>query len=143
MSNNGKQGEQLFQQIMEQRGYTVKDVSNNEEYWDKDIDFLVTSSTTGLTKSFEVKWDTRINKTGNLYLELISAYGESGLGWFKFCQADFLAYGDATNGTFYIIPLLELKERVNQMPKRLAQCGTDSVGQLVSLQSIKDITQIL
>jgi hypothetical protein len=52
------------------RNYTVEDVSNNENYWDKDIDFILTSPTTGLTKTFEVKWDTRINRTNNLYLEL-------------------------------------------------------------------------
>jgi hypothetical protein len=55
---------------MESRNYTVEDVSGNPEYWDKDIDFIITSSATGLTKTFEVKWDTRINRTNNLYLEL-------------------------------------------------------------------------
>jgi hypothetical protein len=67
-----------------------------------------------------VKWDSRINKTGNLYLELTSIYSEGGYGWFEFCKADYIAYGDAVSGTFYIIPLLELKDRVKQMPKRLA-----------------------
>jgi hypothetical protein len=42
---------------MENRGYTIKDVSNNPDYWSDDIDFLITSPTSGLTKSIEVKWD--------------------------------------------------------------------------------------
>lgn len=45
--NNGKYGEQLFAQIMENGGYKVNDVSGNPEYWSKDIDFLITSPTTG------------------------------------------------------------------------------------------------
>ena len=95
MTNNGKQGESLFKQIMVGRGYTVRDVSNNPEYWYKDIDFIITSPTTGQTKTFEVKWDSRINHTGNLYLELSNIHSQGGKGWFKFCQADMLVYGDA------------------------------------------------
>lgn len=140
--NNGKRGEQLFQQIMESRNYRVIDVSDNSEYYYRG-DFIVTSPTTGETKTFEVKFDKRINKTGNLYLELVNVHSKGGNGWFEFCQADYLAYGDATTDTFYIIPLLELREKVQHMPKQIAQCGNDSIGQLVSLKSISDITQIL
>lgn len=141
--NNGTQGELLFQQIMESRNYTVANVSNDERYWDKDIDFIVTSSASGLTKSFEVKWDSRINKTGNLYLEIANINSKGGKGWFEFCQADYLAYGDATNGTFYIIPLLELRERVKKLQPRQINCGFDSVGYLVPLTDIIKITEIL
>ena len=143
MSNSGKQGERLFKQIMESRNYTVEDVSNNENYWDKDIDFLVTSSTSGLTKTFEVKWDSRINRTGNLYLELTNIRSKGGKGWFEFCQADYLVYGDACARTFYVIPLQELRKRVDTLPFRSARCGYDSTGQLISLKDIADITQIL
>lgn len=141
--NNGKQGENLFKQIMESRNYKVEDVSGNEEYWDKDIDFIITSSTTGITKTFEVKFDSRINQTGNLYLEIANIHSQGGKGWFEFCQADYVAYGDALNGTFYIISLLELRERVKRLPKRQVNCGTDSIGLLVSLKDIDDIVEVL
>ena len=141
--SNGRQGEKLFQQIMENRNYKVEDVSGNEEYWDKDIDFIVTSSTSGLTKTFEVKWDSRINKTGNLYLEIANINSKGGKGWFEFCQADYLAYGDASNGTFYIISLLELRDRVKKLQPRQINCGFDSVGYLVPLTDIIKITEIL
>lgn len=141
--SNGKQGEQLFQQAMQNKGYVVEDVSNNPSYWNKDIDFIITSPTTGLTKTFEVKWDSKLNKTGNLYLELVNINSQNGDGWFEFCQADYVAYGDAITNTFYIIPLLELREKVKQLPKRIAQCGNDSIGQLVSLKQISDIYEIL
>lgn len=143
MSNNGKQGERLFKETMQARGYEVQDVSGNPDYWYKDIDFIITSPTSGETKTFEVKWDTRINRTGNLYLERTSTFtkqeGIKGLGWFEWCEADYLAYGDAVSGQFYIIPMKELRERADNLPYRSARCGDDSTGQLVSLSDIKDI----
>ena len=143
MSNNGKEGERLFKEVMEARNYDVQDVSNNPDYWHRDIDFIITSPTTGDTKTFEVKWDSRINKTGNLYLERASIHSKGGLGWFEFCEADYLAYGDAVSGQFYMIPLLDLKIRVKQLPFREARCGNESMGQLVSLDDIKDIITLL
>lgn len=70
---------------MESGNYSVVDVSSNSDYWDKDIDFIVTSPTTGAVKSFEVKWDSRINSTGNLYLELSNVHSKGGKGWYTFC----------------------------------------------------------
>ena len=136
---NGKQGEALFAQIMAGRGYTVKDVSTNPDYWYKDIDFIITSPTTQQTKTFEVKWDSRIGQTGNLYLELTNVHSKGGRGWFEFCEADMLAYGDARSGAFYVIPMGDLKERIKQLPRKVARCGGDSTGLLVNINDIADI----
>ncbi len=143
MSNNGKQGERIFKEVMTERNYSVEDVSNNPEYWHKDIDFVITSPTSGLTKSFEVKWDSRIHDTSNLYLETESINSKGGKGWLEFCEADYLAYGDAFNNTFYMIPLPELKEKLKVLPQRVAHCGYESTGLLVSLNDIEDIYTIL
>lgn len=137
--NNGKQGEALFAQIMTERGYKVEDVSNNSDYWYKDIDFIITSPTTQQVKSFEVKWDSRINQTGNMYLELTNVHSKGGRGWWQFCEADMLVYGDACAQVFYVIPMRELRERVQQLPKRVVSCGTDSTGLLINLRDITDI----
>lgn len=141
--NNFKKGEALFGRIMEDQGYTVEDVSKNPDYWDKDIDFIVTSPTTGLTKTFEVKWDSRINQTGNLYLEVSNIHSKGGRGWFEFCKADYLAYGDAVSAQFYIIPLLKLKEMVKRIGGRTAHCNDESTGILVNLEEIASIVEIL
>ena len=145
MSKNvGRQGEMLFQQKMQELNYGVQDVSNNPDYWSKDIDFLAVSPTTGAQKSFEVKWDSRIGATGNLYLELTNIHSKGGRGWFNFCEADYLAYGDSQAAVFYIIPLAALKERVNSsLRRRYAQCGIDSTGLLVSLNDIQDLISVL
>ena len=141
--SNGKQGERLFQQIMASRNYKVDDVSGNSEYWYRDIDFIVTSPTTGATKSFEVKWDGRIGRTGNLYLELTNRHSKGGKGWYQFCEADYLAYGDASAEVFYIIPFGALKERVKGLNCRIAACGDDSTGYLVPLAAIADLAHQL
>ena len=145
MGNIGKQGERIFQEIMEGRGYEVVDVSNNPDYWNKDVDFIITSPTTGLTKTFEVKFDSRINRTGNLYLELTNIHSKQWNydGWWPHCQADSLVYGDAVSSIFYVIPLLELRERIEKLNCRCANCGYDSTGLLVPLGAIADITQVL
>lgn len=140
---NGRLGEILFAQMMREGGYTVADVSGDSEYWHKDIDFLITSPTTGAIKAFEVKWDSRINQTGNLYLELTNVNSKGGKGWFEFCQADYIAYGDAQARTFYIIPLMELRQRAKELPQRIVRCGQDSTGLIVNLRDIADITKVL
>jgi hypothetical protein len=79
-------------------------VSKNDEYFDSDIDFILTSPTTGLVKTFEVKCDSKIHKTGNLYLETWSRCG-NGRGWFNCCRADILIYCDAVNEIFYVFDM--------------------------------------
>lgn len=143
MANNGRQGELLFQQRMEAKGYQVEDVSANEQYFGKDIDFLITSATTGQQKTFEVKWDTRINRTGNLYLEFVNKNSDQCLGWWEFCKADYLAYGNAKTNTFFVVPMQELRERVKRLPQRVAFCGDDSAGYLVHISQIKDLIKIM
>jgi hypothetical protein len=104
---SGRQGELLFAQKMAARGLSIEDVSNNPFFFDKDIDFFVTNPSTGATRSVEVKWDARIASTHNLYLEILNRNSKqwNGGGWYKHCQADFVAYGDANNHLFYFIPM--------------------------------------
>lgn len=145
MYSEGKRGERLFQKIMEGRNYIVQDVSNDPNFWNKDIDFVITSPTSGLTKTFECKYDSRIHRTGNLYLELENIFSKqwNGEGWYLHTQADYLVYGDQQINTFYIIPMKELRARVDELPQRIAHCANESTGLLVSLDDISDITQIL
>lgn len=143
MANNGKQGEALFKERMLALGYGLQDVSGNPDYWYRDIDFIAFSPKTKAEKSFEVKWDSRINNTGNLYLELTNVNSKGGRGWFTFCEADYIAYGDALAQVFYIIPLAALKERLAHIKTREARCGGDSTGLLVALKDILDIAMML
>lgn len=142
MSNLGKTGEQLFQQKMEAKGYTIQNVSADPQYYYKG-DFLVTSPTSGLTKIIEVKFDSKINRTGNLYLEFVNKNSDQCIGWFERCQADYLAYGNAKTNTFFVVPMQELRERVKRLPQRVAFCGDDSAGYLVHISQIKDLIKTM
>lgn len=140
MSNNGKLGERLFSQLMSAKGYSVEDVSGNDQYFAKDIDFIITNPT-GTTRTFEVKWCEKIHSTGNLFLEIANPRSKqwSGQGWWKHCQADYLVYGDAVNRKFYIIPLLELRERVDTLTLRERSTRDNSVGLILPLTAIQDL----
>lgn len=145
MSNSGKIGERKFSQLMQRKGYAVQDVTQDPEYFYKDIDFICTSPFTGVTKNIEVKWDYKIHKTKNLYLETYNRNSKAVKckGWYKFCQADYLAYGDAVSGIFYMIDFQKLKERVAELPQIKRRCGEDSEGLIVSLEEIKDLVKEL
>ena len=103
-----KAGETEAKELFTRNGYTVKDVSGNSKYFDKDIDLLVTNPT-GTTKRIEVKADFRIADTGNLFIEYLNPRSEGGLGWYRFCQADLVYYADMINKVFYIIEYSALK----------------------------------
>jgi hypothetical protein len=72
-------------------------------------DLLITSPTTGITKTVEVKYDYRIHETNNLYLEIINMNSIGGCGWYDFTKADYVAYGDAINKKFYIYSMDALR----------------------------------
>ena len=137
---SGKDGELLFQQVMAARGNKVVDVSNNPDYWPLDIDFVITS-TLGETKTFEVKWDSRMAATGNLFLEMRNPRSKqwNGDGWWPHCKADYLVYGDAANRIFYCFSLLELRERVKQLNLRYKVTGDFSEGYLLPLAAVVDM----
>ncbi len=143
MANNGKQGEALFKQLMENRGYQVEDVSADPQYYYKG-DFLVTSPTTGLTKIIECKWDTKINKSGNLYLEFINTNSPGGAGWYESCKADYLAYGNAKTNVFLMVDMQELRQRVDKMKhKPIGFCGNNSCGYLIHVSQLDGLLSLV
>lgn len=66
--NIGNTGEQIFYHRA-RRFHKVDDKTNDKNYWGKDIDFIVTNPRTGETRTIEVKTDTRLYETGNLYAQ--------------------------------------------------------------------------
>ena len=105
-------GEYELKCSLRENGYEVKDVSNDVTYFNKDIDLIATNIGTGAVTNLEVKWDKRIAATGNLFIEIENPRSLGGNGWFKFCQADMLAYGDAINKKFYFFRVAALKKYI-------------------------------
>ena len=134
MQVNGRIGEQLFRTKMEEKNYTVTDVSNNPDYWSKDIDFICSSPTTGLTRTFEIKYDGMIHNTGNLFIETGNPRSKGGKGYYYFCKADYLAYGDACEKFFYVIPFDNVKAVMNNNKRyRFIQTADGAEGYLIPI----------
>ena len=133
-----RSGEAEVKKMLRAAAYIVEDVSDNPLYWKKDIDLLVTNPVTGNTAAIEVKNDTRMNKTGNFFIEYANPRSRGGLGWFEFCEADYLYYVDSVSETCYIISLKALKEFINQNKSNLKKRETAdcSKGYIVPIEEM-------
>lgn len=136
----GKDGEQFFKNCSEQMNYKVEDLSEIEEFWYKDIDFKLTSSATGVSKYFEVKTDTLIANTGNLFIETWSrdTIQPKHRGWFLVCEADYISYIDWKNKIIHTFLLDELKELISShnYPKA---ANAEAEGYLVPLAAVRQL----
>ena len=120
--SKGDTGQLLVKQYLQTRGHKVKDLSNNPEYWAKDIDFLVDD-----TFYMQLKTDYRCGKTGNLFLqhELEYFLGDTKEGWFHTSGANYLLYLDIRNGILYLYRLEKLREYV-RTHKVISRCCRDA-----------------
>lgn len=103
-----KAGEKQAKAALKAKGYKIQDVSNDSSYWFKDIDLICYKN--DLEIRVEVKWDSRIGTTGNLFIEDYSNIETDRKGWFHYCEADFLMYGDSAANKFYFIPFPIVKK---------------------------------
>ena len=115
-------GEQYAYNYLKDIGYTVQDVTQNPAYYGKDIDFIVTKD--NQSDTIEVKWDSRISNTGNMFIETSSDINKRKDGWFRFCEADYLFYGDSVNKLFYVISMEDIKDYLDKNYTE-ERCATD------------------
>ena len=136
------EGEYQVKWLLREHGYTVQDVSGDPAYWEQDIDLIATDIFSRETVSIEVKWDKTLAATGNLFIELENPRSKCGMGWFEFCLADYLAYGDATNGIFYFMKLSDLKNYIYESKEDLRKRSSwdGSVGYVIPVSSIAAFT---
>ncbi len=133
-----KAGELEFKLLAQQWGHTLEYVGDDPDYWHRDIDFIINGKTT-----VEVKWDSWINATGNLFIETANPRSKGGLGWYLFCEADYLAYGDSRANKFYIIKMSELRDYITTHNLELKTTNDGAQGYLVALKDISNIYTIL
>lgn len=149
MQNKGKIGEIKAYNYLVSNGYTVKDVTNNPDYWYKDIDFVVQKNDVQIC--LEIKWDYRIAETKNMFIEEITNLDNFTRGWYKFCDADYIYYGDALNNIFYVFRFADLKHYIDttmlQQRKsadynRYGEVRKVSQGYLVPIEDFKSKYQV-
>lgn len=104
-------GELQAYNYLQANGWDVEDVTQDKYYWDKDIDLIALNGLQRLT--IEVKWDSRISQTGNMFIETITDLDKNRSGWFMFCEADLIFYGDSVNHLFYVFTTKNLREFVS------------------------------
>lgn len=110
--NIGKVGEAAAKTYLSGQGWEVKDLTACSSFYPKDIDFLISR---GRERYYiEVKWDTRIHQTGNMFIETTTNLDTNKEGWFEFCQAEFIFYGDARQQLFYVFRLEDLKDYIRK-----------------------------
>lgn len=137
-------GEYEVKKYLRGRGFKVEDVSDNPVYWAKDIDLIATNPSTGRSAAIEVKIDSRIDDTGNFFIEFENPRSKNSKGWLNFCEADFLYYIDSNSLSTYIIKFDELRRFITTHKRDLAIKSTfdGSIGYIVPLAAMPIFTTI-
>lgn len=136
----GKRGEKIFSRYLDMLGLEYKDVSDVTSYQKQDIDFVVMSKT-GKEWTVEVKNDTRIAQTGNIFFETISNVHYSSNGCFNKTTADAMVIVSESEKKLYIMTTKSLKTFVEDNKDHLkfrTTPGSNSAGFLVPVSALGD-----
>lgn len=98
-----EKGEALAMQCLTANGFQIIDRRDSPDYWKKDIDFTAVKD--GKSQEIEVKWDSRIGRSGALFFELLTDIQANRPGWANYTEADYIFYGDAVKRLFYVFPV--------------------------------------
>ena len=88
--------------------YSVVDVHEDEKYFKKDIDLLISKD--WKETSVEIKFDDYICKTNNFFFEIISNEETSSPWCFLKSEADILLYYDTFNKIWYEFWMQKMKK---------------------------------
>lgn len=118
--NIGASAEKEVKKHLETRGHIITDVSHDKSYQSVDIDFVMRSPQ-GQTATLEVKHDSKLKKTGNIFIEW-AFDRKTGLykGWGQKCEADYICFYDADIRTGYIFDWYKLKQYTMQNGKQIS-----------------------
>ena len=126
-SKEGKQAEQLVKDYLTDRSYTVQDVSEEQDNYQNDVDFIVQKD--GRTSRIEVKLDTRLAETQNIAFEDVfylkdkeTGQTETREGYYHYSQCDFLIFVSPADRNLYMVHPGDYYRRI--CPK--AWCDSDN-----------------
>ena len=117
-----EKGEALAMQCLTANGFQIIDRRDSPDYWKTDIDFTAVKD--GKSQEIEVKWDSRISKSGAMFFELLTNIQANEPGWATYTEADYIFYGDAVKRLFYVFPVPAmrgyLKNHLGEYETRIA-----------------------
>lgn len=85
--------------------WLVKDVEDSKYFQSIDVDLVVDDC-----KYVEVKYDTRMRQTGNLFIENISCCEVMSKGWFQKTRADQIYYIEAKKNEYDVCHIFNMDE---------------------------------
>lgn len=128
-------------EFLEKTGKKCRDVSDDPDFQKDDIDFIV-EGRSGNELSFEVKNDSKIYRTGNIFYEYISNVDYGTVGCFEKTKADFIVICSEQESKFYIIASEVLKEYVRNNKNSLRYIsrveGSNSAGYLIPKRNVAE-----
>lgn len=98
----------IIVQFFEKSWYFVNDVHDNSDYFNKDIDLIISND--WKEYSVEIKFDDYIATTNNFFFEIVSNEEKSTAWCFLKSEADFLFYYDTINKIWYSFWMKKLKD---------------------------------
>jgi Holliday junction resolvase-like predicted endonuclease len=118
MLEEGKEYEKVVQAYFESYGYKIDDKSDDEEYQQKDIDFIAYQGKRSY--KVEVKADSRMHETGNIVIEdgMIRSVGYRP-GWLHKCEADVLCFVDVVGKVAYMLDWKKIRQNIDKYGKRI------------------------
>lgn len=134
--DRGKIGERIFSDIVEERGWTLEDLSNDRSYQKKGVDFFVRKENQELM--VDVKTDYVMYKTGNIFLELQDG---PRVGWAKKTEANLIFYIDYNSNTAYVLEWSSCAAKIDELRKVAFnnQDGIHMVGALLPIDRLDEL----
>ena len=137
--NKYNEGEALVQSYLQDHGFTVIDVSKDQDYWIQDVDFIVVKGSS--TEKVEVKYDSYINRTGSFFIELKADEKKNRPGWIDITKADWIYYVDAKSKACYVFQPDDMRKYLANNPYSVKRCYKDgykvSCGAIVSIDDFR------
>ena len=144
----GRRGELIFGKCLEKWKCNFTDVTEDAEYQEQDIDFIVESKKAkGKMVTVEVKNDQRIAETGNIFFETMSNVDYSTIGCFKKTKAELMAIVSESESMIYFVGTEILRKFVEENSSSLRFIsrvpGSNSCGYLIPVTRIKkDVVEV-
>ena len=111
LKRNGKRAEVLINNYFVNKGFIVKDVSEQKTFQNSEID-LILYNKYGKDVKVEIKSDRHIKSNANIIVEMKRYYHNLNRfydGWYKFSKADYIIYVNQVYKKIYIINFKHFK----------------------------------